>query len=269
MDGGPYFSTGQSRPMDIVTALGGDSADGLFGVSSSGTVLWQRWNGAAWLLNLSVPSGASSTGYLTYTIVDPTQAGAPQVDTTEAALSFDGSTLIVRSEAQDALEEAAIQGRPPALGPLSQGHFVAFNQSLQGSIIYPSTLTADGLTFYYEIGNAPDPAADGIYSTTRTSIDAQFPAGTLLPADIQQAFMSVGGISSDQLTAFFTDYSWNMHVITRGSKDSPWSATPNGAPTPAIPYYFNGFPTADCRYLFVNCTPGGVDQSRICQLPRL
>ncbi len=266
IDGGPYDGLPH-----VVPGLCSDGLIcGVVGVSASGSILHIHEGSVGDVLLLSIPSAISPTGYLTYTLIDPSQPNAPQVGigATET-LSFDGSWLVLETLNGDAFVEASIL--PDfTVGPTTEGHFAQVNASLpQGGLFTNPVLSADGLTLYYTVYQAANPAQDGIYASTRAAPDQPFGAGTLLGADIQAAFMAISGVSSDARTGFFVDYAYNMHVVQRGSPSDPWSATVDGAPTPAVVNNIGGIPTADCRFVFTPCSTGGVEHTWICQLPRL
>jgi hypothetical protein len=262
-DGGP-----DQGLIGVVSALSVvDIADGMCGVAADGSILHIRAVGQnQWKLLLSVPSTVSSDGYLTYTLLDPTQPDQPPVaQDSYFLLTFDGKTLIFSNASSTAVEQASLQGTQ--IGPADDTPFAAVNQAIPaGANVEPSAIAPDGLSLYYNVSNAPNPAADGIYVATRTDTDHAFPAGSLLGQDIQAAFMLINGVSIDNLTGFFTDWSYQLHVVSRGSATVPWTAAGAGA---AIPNNLVAIPTGDCRFIFDNCSGGGSAQTEICMLPRL
>jgi hypothetical protein len=260
-------------PFGLPNIVAGLSEDGVpnyvTGVSASGAVLHVRGvNGTQFALLLSVPSPSSSNGYLTYTLADSSVQPALPFDVLTVRLTFDGESVYMTDTAHSSFLIAPLVAM--TIGTPAPGPFAALNEgNPPGATLGTRTLSADGLNLYYAMSNMPDPAENGMYVATRTDASAPFSAATRLPGTIQA--LDLNSVSSDDLTGFFTDPSFNMHVVSRTSTSEPWvspDVMPDGAVVGGLLDFYGAQPTADCRFVFADCSPGGVTQTHICLLPR-
>jgi hypothetical protein len=279
-DGAPFGYNGGPGLPNVVQSLsvyGGYNF--VCGVSASGAVLHRLWasNGttSGWALQLSIPNPAVPTSYSTYTVVDPTLPNPPALSLqNNAAITIDGATLIVDTPYNNGFQVASLVGN--RLGPLDPGPFAAFNQSVpSGTNVGFPVISADGLTLYFTQLTPPDETPAGIYATTRTDTTQQFatfPQSQLLQGNVQVMWLMTG-VSSDGLTAFFQGPNWILHVVTRPNTSAAWispEVMSGGSVVGGVQFNLSGHPTADCRYVFTDCNPGGgAAYTAVCQLPLL
>jgi hypothetical protein len=280
VDGAPFgYNGGPGLPYVVQSLSVYGGFNFVCGVSASGAVLHRLWasNGttSGWALELSIPDPAVPSSYFTYTVFDPTQPDAAALSLqNNAALTLDGTTLIVDKPNNDGFQVASLAGN--RMGTLDAGPFTAFNQSVPpGTNVGFPVISGDGLTLYFTQLTPPDETPAGIYATTRTDTSqpfATFPQSQLLQGNVQVMWLMTG-ISSDGLTAFFQGPNWILHVVSRPNARAAWispEVMPDGSVVGGVQFNLAGHPTADCRYVFTDCNPGGgAAYTAVCQLPLL
>jgi hypothetical protein len=266
----------------VVPGLCDDAVpDTVLGVTADGRVLHSRNMGDRSQLLLSTLSGpAGQNGYSNVTLADPNDKSLPAVATDNAAITLDGSTLILETPDHKAFLEAPLAGTQ--IGAYGEGHFGKLNAYLAklGGTVGDSTnkpgwggsvaMSDGGYTLYFRVDQATQPSDDGIYLSTRSDLNADFGIPKA-PTDYQP-FWYISATSSDDLTIFLVDYDWGMHIVTRASTSDVFDVSgellPDGGVTAGIVDYFGAKPTPDCRYLFTTCSNGGAGQQQICQISR-
>ena len=137
--------------------------------------------------------------------------------------------------------------------PASTNDFAAINATNGGQFEAP-VISADGLEFFYTITQA-DATTNGIYSAVRVSTALPFPAGTRLPAPVQDD-QYVASESADRLTLFLFK-PFQSDVLTRSSTNGAW-INPNAPAAPPAIAGWDHKVLADCMHLVgVDTTAGG------------
>lgn len=143
--------------------------------------------------------------------------------------------------------------------PAAAGSFNTINGGVPagGQLSLPA-ISADGLSFYYQLYNAQIVGLNGIYEATRAQTNQPFNAGVQMPAIVQN-YSGVTGVSSDRMTLFVTK-GFGTTILSRTSLSQPYAVSTIVPPTAA----FRVVPTSTCGFLFGTCEPGGCGNETIC-----
>ncbi len=149
------------------------------------------------------------------------------------------------------------------------GWFTTLNALLSGNsgTFYAPVISADGLSFYYQIGSSGAAGLDGVYESVRGSVDDAFPAGTLLTNVfvVSAGDANPSGISGDKLTLFTWGGLLGAVIFTRASVLDAF-ANPNFPSAPPAVAGYGAIPTADCQTLLTMVSPGGCPGQQINQV---
>jgi hypothetical protein len=240
----------------LVTALDDTmKQDAVTGVSSDGkTVLAQRSSCGDPFQTLL----ADSNG-VTLVVADisanPALAGMAMTQEGTLALSSDGLTIIgMSSDGTKFLSASRASVGTTAFATASGSDFVALAVTAPARIDTP-TISSDGLAFYYRITGNADANVNGIYETVRHAKTDAFPAGTRMPALVNQ-YGAVSAISSDRMTLFLATSSFTSVVLTRKSVAMPFTNPNEPAPPPSVPG-FRTRPLGDCQSVIATYTVSG------------
>ena len=143
--------------------------------------------------------------------------------------------------------------------PATPGPFAALAVRAPAYLRGP-VLTGDGLAFYYRIFDSPDPAANGIYESLRTSTAEPFPPGRRLGGAFE-GWNVVTGVSADRMTIFIDD-GWQVIALTRKSLDEAYT-NPNAPIAPPLMPGARIRTFGDCTQLVGTCT-GGCNNEETC-----
>lgn len=238
--------------------------DALQSITPSGdTVLELRSTVGCGTFGLWIADRAAGT----YTPVEITGAGAMTAfdALTENSLTLtpDGLSIVGLNPGRTAF----LQSTRSALGAIDftaavPGPFANIVPAGAQTFSAP-VLSADGLAFYYVVGNDLT-AINGIYESVRASTDDPFPQGSRMPAAVQD-YSYVRGTSSDRMS-LFVETNFVMSVLTRKSVTQPFVNPNDPAAAPTVPG-FRSRPLADCSALLGNSTLAGCPGEDIGTFP--
>jgi hypothetical protein len=240
----------------LVTALNDSmQQDAVVGVSSTGTtVLAQRSAcGGAFQTLLAdsngvtlVPADISANSAL---------AGMLLSEEGTLALGADGLTIIgTSSDGTKFLSSSRTAVGTTTFATATGGDFAALAVTAPDRIDSPA-ISADGLAFYYRITGDANTTVNGIYETVRHTKTEPFPAGTQMPALVNQ-YQAVTAISSDRMTLFLATNAFTEVVLTRKSVTTPFANPNTPAPPPTVPG-FRTRPLGDCQSVIATYTVSG------------
>jgi hypothetical protein len=142
--------------------------------------------------------------------------------------------------------------------------------SATGTAVFTSpTISKDGLEFFYTLSGytGGDVAKNGVYNSVRSSTSAPFPAGTKMPAPLNEgSYGSVTGVSSDRL-AVFVFWGYTSRVLTRRSTSAPFT-NPNAPGDPPSLEGWSHKALDDCSKLIGMYSPGGCQNEDVILLTR-
>lgn len=254
----PICSTFSFPNRTLLSAPLNDPAqqDALAGVSADGkTVLWQRSPCYAKPFDLLIGDATSGTFVATNLTTQPEFATMAITQERTLALTADGLTIIgSSSDRTQFLQTTRTAVGVTAFGAASNVDFAALNVSAPTRIIFPA-ISNDGLTFYFRMIDNPDSSLNGLYETVRTSKTVPFPSATKMPG-VVQSYESITAVSSDRMTLFVQNYSFQMAALTRKSiKDA--FANPNFPGPAPIPPGFRARPLGDCQAVIATYSEAG------------
>lgn len=251
------YGPGQAFPSVNSTSV----QDALAGVTPSGvTILYQRGQacGPTYRLFIADETPPTSRQYVSLELTGLGNLAVMRASTEEALnLSADGLTIIgVTSDGTGFTTSSRSARGQMDFGAASGTDFAAIRTASTAAVLSSPVLSSDGLAFYYQIYN--DPTANGIYESVRASATVPFPAGTLMPAPVQQ-YQNPTGISSDRLALFLQNSSFAVFVLTRLSLSAPF-ANPNAPnPPPMVPGWRTR-PLQTCVRLIGTSNPGCLNE---------
>jgi hypothetical protein len=182
-----------------------------------------------------------------------------------ATLTADGLTIIALNQAHTGFLASTRSGAGLVdFGPPVALDFEAI-AATGSQTLWAPVISADGLAFYYVVQNDPSANANGIYESIRSSESAPFPAGTRMPAIVQNVSAYVTGLSTDRLTIFLASDTYTTVALTRASTSDPFTNPLAPNPPPLVPG-LRAHPLVDCRRLIGTCaTPNnGCAGEQIC-----
>lgn len=171
------------------------------------------------------------------------------------ALTADGLSIIGSSKDHTQfLKTTRAAVGATTFAPAQNVDFAALNVSAPTRIIFPA-ISSDGLAFYFRMVDNPDPSQNGLYETVRPSTTVPFPTATKM-SGVVQSYESITAVSSDRMTLFVQNYSFQMAALTRKSIKQAF-ANPNfPGPAPSLPG-FRTRPLGDCQAVVATYSEAG------------
>lgn len=230
--------------------------DAITGVSTDGkTVLWQRRDSCAASFQLLIAD--SNGGAFVSADLSGLSALAPMAITAEGTLALTADALTIIGASADRTQflqstRTSIGGTD--FGPTSNADFAALTVAAPTKIDFPA-ISTDGLAFYYRMFGNPDASQNGLYETVRTSTAVPFPAARKMPGVVQN-YALITAVSSDRMTLFVQNNSYQMAALTRKSVKAAF-ANPNFPGVTPMPPAFRTRPLGDCQAVIGTYTTSG------------